>query len=147
MRRAIFAILALAVVFMMAGASAETLAVDLTIKGSVKHPIRTGETTTYEITLTNNGPGAKEIEVYTYTPRYFGDPGFFHNVYVDGVSMGHYFIVQLNPDESIQLDLDVWAYESDTQVDSYWVSLHAVNGFDVDEIRTDTLRITGGPHN
>ena len=144
MRKAIFGILALAIVLMMVGASADEADLDLSILGKSKQSCREGETVTYEFKLENTADVTQSVEVTTYTPRYYGDPGFFHNVYIGDVAMGHYFVLEMEPDEIVYLDLDVWAYDSPDEVPMYQVDLHAFSTLDADWIRTETRRAGGG---
>lgn len=144
MRKAILGIMALAVVLMMVGASAEEADLDLSILGKSRQSVREGQTVTYEFKLENPLNVTQTVDVATYTPRYYGDPGFFHNVYIGDVAMGHFFILEMEPGEVVYLDLDVWAYDSPDEVPQYHVDLHAVSALDADWIGTITTRAGGG---
>lgn len=136
-----------ALLFVMATAmvatnvSAEETDLDLSlVTGQSNKGIKTGESYTFNFVLENTGSVAQTVTIYAETATYWGDPGFGRDVLIDGVSMGAYFQLDLDPSEVVNLDLYIWAYACDTQMPFYYVELNADSDLDHEMVRVDVQR-------
>jgi hypothetical protein len=97
-------------------------------------------TAIYSLILRNTADVPQEFEIFSYTPRYFGDPGFIHHFEVDGEVVPMVFYLTLDPGEEVPFILVVDAYHSDTEVPEYWCAVHAVGPVNTAFVDTYTIR-------
>ena len=82
----------------------------------------------------------QEFEIGSYTPRYYGDPGFTHRFEYNGEVMPMVFYLTLAPGEEVPIVLVVTAYHIEDEVPEYWVTVHAMRPFDTGWVDTFTVR-------
>ncbi len=97
-------------------------------------------TAIYSITLRNNADVDQEFEIGSYTPRYYGDPGFTYHFEYNGEVMPMVFYLTLAAGEEVPIVLVVTAYNSADEVPEFWVTVTAFGPITTGWVDTFTIR-------